>query len=124
MPPLVRDDTNYTIAEILYGENIKLSRMLDLKIKHILSSICINSLHWCMKLIRHKGTQQNGIAKMSSHIFLKDIIFLGFYRIRKKLENLYECSYFVIHRIPKYFNPRLNNKHLNVKVYKMKAAYI
>jgi cleavage and polyadenylation specificity factor subunit 1 len=123
----IRDDTNYTIAEMVYGENIKLpGEFFESKINHTLPTTFLTNLQKCMQLIRPREPQQKGIPKIFVHKDLRSTshVFLRIDRVRKQLEPPYEGPFPVIHRSPKYFTIRIKNKDVNVTIDRLKPAYI
>ena len=123
----IHNDTNYTIAEMVYGENIKLpGEFFESNTHHESPGTFIDDLRKVIEFLKPKETQRSGNSKIFVHKDLKSTshVFLRIDRVRKPLEPPYEGPYLVISRTPKYFTLKIKNKEVNVTIDRLKPAYL
>ncbi|GBO02193.1 Retrovirus-related Pol polyprotein from transposon 412 [Araneus ventricosus] len=123
----IQEDNNHSIAQIVYGESLRLpGEFFSEPSIQTASEGFANNLQKQMETVGPRTTRRNS----SRHIFVhKDLencshVFQRIDRVKKQLESPYEGPFPVIERQDKYFTINIKGKHVNVSLDRLKPAYI
>ncbi|GBN05576.1 Pro-Pol polyprotein [Araneus ventricosus] len=125
----IQKDNNHSIAQIVYGESLRLpGEFFSEPSIRTASEGFANNLQKQMETVgpNRLVTRRNS----SRHIFVhKDSescshVFQRIDRVKKQLESPYEGPFPVIERQDKYFTINIKGKHVNVSLDRLKPAYI
>ncbi|GBM55290.1 Transposon Ty3-G Gag-Pol polyprotein [Araneus ventricosus] len=123
----IQEDNNHSIAQIVYGESLRLpGEFFSEPSIRTASEGFANNLQKQMETVGPRTTRRNS----SRHIFVhKDLqncshVFQRIGRVRKQLESPYEGPFPVIERKDKYFTINIKGKNVNVSLDSLKPAYI
>ncbi|UYV65783.1 hypothetical protein LAZ67_3005446 [Cordylochernes scorpioides] len=123
----LQEDTNLTIAKMVYGQNIRLPGEFFCETKVLPSSETFaNKLQ---KQMESMGPRQNKV-KSSYKIFVpKDLsscshIFLRVDKVKKSLEPPYNGPFPVLARTEKYFTICVKGRDMTVSIDRLKPAYL
>ncbi|XP_076298577.1 uncharacterized protein LOC143217822 [Lasioglossum baleicum] len=123
----LREDTNHSVAQMVYGTNIRLPGEFFGQSKHEaeLESF-VSKLQSHMDLLKPIKSQRATKQKVFIHKDLKfcSHIFLGVDRIKKPLEPAYDGPFLVSQRHDKYFTIVIKGKEVNISIDRLKPAYI
>ncbi|GBL74957.1 Transposon Tf2-9 polyprotein [Araneus ventricosus] len=123
----IQEDNNHSIAQIVYGESLRLpGEMFCEPSIRTASESFANNLQKQMETVGPRTTRRNS----SRHIFVnKDLencsrVFQRIDRVKKQLESPYEGPFPVIERKDKYFTINIKGENVNVSLDRLKPAYI
>lgn len=123
----LRDDTNCSIAEMVYGKSLKLPGEFFQEPKTRLEPGTFTSeLRKQMNKLKPIKSQ---CKRKQTLFFHKDLdscshVFIRVDRVKKALESPYEGPFPVISRNDKYYTVRIKEKDINVSVDRLKQAYL
>ncbi|GBM47657.1 hypothetical protein AVEN_120095-1 [Araneus ventricosus] len=127
MRDVIQEDNIRSIAQIVYGESLRLpGEFFSEPSIRTASESFANNLEKQMETVGPRTTRRNS----SRYIFVKkDLencshVFQRIDRVKKQLESLYEGPFPVIERKDKYFTINIKGKHVNVSLDRLKPAYI
>ncbi|GFW43846.1 hypothetical protein TNCV_2854791 [Trichonephila clavipes] len=111
----LRSDTNYTIAQIVYGQTIDYQENF---------SKCLVSRYVCERITETNGsvtTTKNSPTTLSKTFVHKDLhnsthVFIRVDRVKKALEPSYDGPFPVAKRHDKYFTVKIKGKDINISV--------
>ncbi|KAF2892833.1 hypothetical protein ILUMI_13342 [Ignelater luminosus] len=125
---VIQENHNHSIAEMVYGQNIRLPGefVCEPSIRTISESCFIQNLRNHMENIRPKKNRQITSQPIFVHKDLKTTsdVFLRIDRVKKQLEPPYQGPLEVIERNEKYFISKIKGKEINVLTDRLKPAYI
>lgn len=123
----IRDDTNSSIAQMVYGTNIRLpGEFFD-------QPTCEVDPDTFAHKLQQQMTQLTPFKTHPSHqknIFVnKDLkscsqVFVRVDRVKKALEPGYEGPYLVLEKHEKYFTLKIKNKEVKISIDRLKPAYV
>ncbi|GBM51637.1 hypothetical protein AVEN_43268-1 [Araneus ventricosus] len=123
----IQEDNNHSIAQIVYGESLRLpGEFFSEPSIRTASEGFANNLQKQKETVGPRTTRRNS----SRHIFVhKDLencshVFQRIDRVKKQLEYPYEGPFPVIERQDKYFTINIKGKNVNVSLDRLKPAYI
>ncbi|GFV51414.1 transposon Tf2-9 polyprotein [Trichonephila clavipes] len=123
----LRSDTNYTIAQIVYGQTIRLPGEFFEKPKNVLDlDTFAEELQKQMDQLQPLKTRRQPSQK---HFVHKDLhnsthVFIRVDRVKKALEPPYDGPFPVAKRYDKYFTVKIKGKDINIFVDRLKRAYL
>ncbi|UYV75949.1 hypothetical protein LAZ67_13001892, partial [Cordylochernes scorpioides] len=123
----IREDTGFSISQMVYGKTIKLpGEFFEKPVSRVDSSLFISNLIEYMQMVKPIATNHNIIKDIFIHkdLFKSDQVFLRINRIRKPLEPYYEGPYPVLEKSDKFFTLRIKNREVKISVDRLKPAYI
>ncbi|GBM51893.1 Retrovirus-related Pol polyprotein from transposon 412 [Araneus ventricosus] len=119
--------TNYTIAQMVYGQPIKLPGEFFENSKSILDTDTFaKELQKQMQLLKPLDTRRHHSQKIFVH---KDLhtcthVFIRIDRVRKSLEPPYDGPFPVVKRHDKYFTVTIKGKDITISIDRLKPAYL
>ncbi|GBN81465.1 Transposon Ty3-I Gag-Pol polyprotein [Araneus ventricosus] len=123
----IQEDNNHSIAQIVYGESLRLpGEFFSEPSIRTASESFANNLQKQMETVGPRTTRRNS----SRHIFVnKDLencshVFQRIDRVKKQLESPYEGPFPVIERKDKFFTINIKGKNVNVSLDRLKPAHI
>ncbi|GFX89472.1 hypothetical protein TNCV_483071 [Trichonephila clavipes] len=123
----LRPDTNHTIAQMVYGSNIRLpGEFFNPPSIQIDPETFVTTLQTFMDELKPTKYSPPKIQKIFVHKNLKSCthVFVRVDRVRKALEPPYDGPFPVKERYEKYFILTIKNKPVNISVDRLKPAYL
>ncbi|GBO07007.1 Retrovirus-related Pol polyprotein from transposon 412 [Araneus ventricosus] len=123
----LRDDTNYTIAQMVYGQPNRLPGEFFEKQKSILyTDTFAKELRKQMELLKPLDTRRHPSKKIFVHkdLYTCTHVFIRINRVRKPLEPPYDGPFSVVRRHDKYFAVTIKGKDINISIDRLKPAYL
>ncbi|GFW27555.1 transposon Tf2-6 polyprotein [Trichonephila clavipes] len=123
----LRPDTNHTIAQMVYGSNIRLpGEFFNPPSIQIDAETFVTTLQTFMDELKPTKTSPPKSQKIFVHKDLKSCthVFVRVDRVRKALEPPYDGPFPVKERYEKYFTLTIKNKPVNISVDRLKPAYL
>ncbi|GBL71775.1 hypothetical protein AVEN_191328-1 [Araneus ventricosus] len=123
----LRGDTNYTIAQMVYGQAIRLPGEFFQKPKSILDTDSFaKELQKQMQLLKLLDTRRHHSRKIFVHKNLHTCthVFIRIDRVRKSLEPPYDGPFPVVKRHDKYLTVTIKGKDINISIDRLKPAYL
>ncbi|GFX85093.1 retrovirus-related Pol polyprotein from transposon opus [Trichonephila clavipes] len=123
----LRPDTNHTIAQMVYGSNIRLpGEFFNPPSIQIDPETFVTTLQTFMDELKPKKSSSPKSQKIFVHKDLKSCphVFVRVDRVRKALEPPYDGPFPVKERHEKYFTLTIKNKPVNISVDRLKPAYL
>ncbi|GBO27474.1 Transposon Ty3-I Gag-Pol polyprotein [Araneus ventricosus] len=123
----LRGDTNYTIAQMVYGQPIRLPGEFFEKPKSILDTDTFaKELQKQMELLKPLDIRRHPSQKIFVH---KDLhtcthVSIRIDRVRKPLEPPYDGPFPVVKRHDKYFAVTIKGKDINISIDRLKPEYL
>ncbi|GFW22766.1 retrovirus-related Pol polyprotein from transposon 412 [Trichonephila clavipes] len=123
----LRNDTNYTIAQMVYGQTIRLPGEFYEKPKNVLDlDKFAEELQKQMDQLQPLKTRRQPSQK---HFVHKDLhnsshVFIRVDRVKKALEPPYDGPFPVAKRYDKYFTVKIKGKDIIISVDRLKPAYL
>ncbi|GFS45927.1 retrovirus-related Pol polyprotein from transposon opus [Nephila pilipes] len=124
----IRSDTNHSIAQMMYGTNIKLpGEFFDPPTIKMDQETFVSQLQKYMEKL--KPVPSNSVNKHQKIFVHKDLrscshVFVRIDRIRKALEPPYQGPYRVVERSENFFTLSMKNKNINISIDRLKPAYL
>ncbi|GFU73933.1 hypothetical protein TNCV_555581 [Trichonephila clavipes] len=123
----LRPDTNHTIAQMVYGSNIRLpGEFFNPPSIQIDPETFVTTLQTFMDDLKPTKSSPPKNQKIFVHKDLKSCthVFVRVDRVRKALEPPYDGPFPVKERYEKYFTLTIKNKPVNISVDRLKPAYL
>lgn len=123
----IQEVSNSTIAQMVYGQSIRLPGEFFCESKFQLpTETFVSKLQKHMELLRPKPMQHKCRQTVFVHKDLKTCnhVFIRVDRVKKQLESPYDGPFRVIARSEKYFTILIKNKNVTVSIDRLKPAYI
>ncbi|GFY32136.1 retrovirus-related Pol polyprotein from transposon 412 [Trichonephila clavipes] len=123
----LRPDTNHTIAQMVYGSNIRLpGEFFNPPSIQIDPETFVTTLQTFMDELKPTKSSPPKNQKIFVHKDLKSCthVFVRVDRVRKALEPPYDGPFPVKERYEKYFTLTIKNKPVNISVDRLKPAYL
>ncbi|GFU84673.1 retrovirus-related Pol polyprotein from transposon opus [Trichonephila clavipes] len=123
----LRPDTNHTIAQMVYGSNIRLpGEFFNPPSIQIDPETFVTTLQTFMDELKPTKSSPPKSQKIFVHKDLKSCthVFVRVDRVRKALEPPYDGPFPVKERYEKYFTLTIKNKPVNISVDRLKPAYL
>ena len=123
----LQEDTNHTIAQMVYGQNIRLPGEFFQEPKiHTTPETFASQLQEAMRYIRPRTVSRKYVEKIFIPKDLKTTthIFVRKNKVKKTLEHPYEGPVSVLERTEKYFTLQIKDKQVTVSIDRLKPAYI
>ncbi|UYV84107.1 hypothetical protein LAZ67_X001199 [Cordylochernes scorpioides] len=123
----IREDTGFSISQMVYGKTIKLpGEFFEKPVSRVDSSLFISNLIEYMHMVRPITTSHNVTKDIFIHkdLFKSDQVFLRINRIRKPLEPYYEGPYPVLEKSDKFFTLKIKDREVKISIDRLKPAYI
>ncbi|GFV91545.1 retrovirus-related Pol polyprotein from transposon 412 [Trichonephila clavipes] len=123
----LRPDTNHTIAQMVYGSNIRLpGEFFNPPSIQIDPETFVTTLQTFMDALKPTESSPPKIKRIFVHKDLKSCthVFVRVDRVRKALEPPYDGPFPVKERYEKYFTLTIKNKPVNISVDRLKPAYL
>ncbi|XP_043258559.1 protein NYNRIN-like [Colletes gigas] len=123
----LREDTNHSVAQMVYGTNIRLpGEFFEQSKQEVEPESFVSRLQSHMDLLKPAKSQRGRKQKVFVHKDLKvcSHVFLRADRIKKPLEPAYDGPFPVAKRQDKYFTIMIKGKEVNISIDRLKPAYI
>ncbi|UYV63199.1 hypothetical protein LAZ67_2003414 [Cordylochernes scorpioides] len=123
----IREDTGFSISQMVYGKTIKLpGEFFERPVSRVDSSLFISNLIEYMHMVKPIATNHNITKDIFIHkdLFKSDQVFLRINKVRKPLEPYYEGPYPVLEKSDTFFSLRIKNREVKISVDRLKPAYI
>lgn len=124
---VIRSDTNHSVAQMVYGTNIRLpGEFFDKPTVSIDSDTFVTQLQNYMEQLKPMPTKQATQKTIFVHKDLKSCshVFIRVDRVKKPLEPAYQGPFLVVNKYDKYYTLLIKGKNVNISIDRLKPAYM